>query len=124
MEVTIRFDYHQIDTKEKLKEALLEYFSKAPHQSIENDNCKYRLNDKADCEITCAAGAFIPDALYSTNLEGKLITSLPPSAIIDEDFNVWLGQFKETLRNAQSLHDNTYNWSTTGFNRIDLVKAL
>lgn len=100
-------------TKETVKARIRE---RVPQEGCASDNtCLYR-NAKGK---SCAAGAFIPDALYKTSMERQPIQSV----IRDNKLDVSLFPFNEhSMSRFQDIHDNTVS---NGENVIDeLVKFI
>ena len=72
----------------------------------ENGSCSYRSNNQ-----TCVIGAFIPDDLYKSDLEGKTVLKLMTIQVEScKPIQVWFENVEIDLMNhLQAVHDCFYD---------------
>ena len=90
-------------TKQEVFNKVWDHFvTKRNPQSISADRCMYRQDGTPTCPVRCAVGLFIPDAEYSTYLEGAMPATImghiPSMLLIDVSIKFW--------DDLQRCHDN------------------
>lgn len=112
----MRFDYKTIDTKQKLVDAVKQYFTETKEQCAIDYNdktqCLYRYEHEVTSPRTCIAGAFIPDSLYTPDMEGDGVVTL--TNLPDLEFYRWAELHLVFLESLQGVHDKPSSWSTNG----------
>lgn len=79
--------------------------------------CEYRGNGNS----RCAVGIFIPDDVYTANMEGTDVLRLLED--YGEALPSWMSDNLDLLRDLQSAHDSMSNWYRPASMRAALLKV-
>ena len=96
-------------TRAEFFDQTVAYLNKWGRSADTNGSCRYRQNLRSGCPVRCAAGLWIKNDEYRTEMEGDDIEGVLanyPNCLKSE-----AEDHKAMLADLQKMHDTRFNWT-------------